>query len=142
MHVENGVFMLSPTKPLAMRLGELSVGLDELIGRYAPDGAAVETVFTHKNIQSAIVLAQARGALLAVLGRHGIPVFEYSPAEVKTTVVGYGRAEKSQVQRMVQVLLGLPDQAATDASDALAIGICHVRAAAFTARTAGLGVAR
>lgn len=133
-HVDNGVIVLSQKMPLAQRLAALSEAIDELVSRYAPTTAAVETVFAHKNVQSALVLAQARGAILAVLGKHNLPVSEYSPAEIKSSVAGHGRAEKPQMQKMVRLLLGLPEIAATDASDALAVGICHLRTARFQSR--------
>lgn len=137
-HVHNGVVKLNPEKPLSERLGVLSEGVEALVREFAPTVAAVEQVFTAHNVKSAIVLAQARGAVLAVLGRHGVPVFEYSASEVKTAVTGYGRADKQQMQKMVSLLLGIHTPAVHDASDALAVGICHLRNARLTAQAAML----
>lgn len=137
-HVHHGVVTLNPQKPLSERLGLLSEGLEQVVRDYAPTVAAVEQVFTAHNVRSAIVLAQARGAVLAVLGRAGVPVFEYAAAEVKTTVTGYGRADKQQMQKMVSLLLGIHTPAVHDASDALAVGLCHLRNARLTAQAAML----
>ncbi len=127
-HVDNGVIALADG-PLPSRLSELSTRLNEVIDAHAPDVAAVESVFAHRNFQSAFILAQARGALLAVLGLRRVPVFEYAPADIKKTLTGNGRAEKPQMQRIVRMLLKLPEDAAADASDALAAAFCHVRMA-------------
>ena len=141
-HVDNGVITLSARLELPVRLARLTAGLEELVERHAPEAASVETVFAHRNVRSALVLAQARGAILAVLGRHHIPVFEYAPAVVKTTVTGYGRAEKAQMQKMIRMLLNLREDAASDASDALAVAICHVRSAKMAHLKAAMVVGR
>jgi len=108
------------------RLRAIYEGLLEVIDEFAPDVAAVETAFFGKNVRSALRMGEGRGvALLAVVSR-GLEVAEYSPAEVKKAVVGSGRAHKSQVQQMVRVLLQLDEvPEPEDASDALAIAICH-----------------
>ncbi len=113
-------------QPLAERLLALSRGLDEIIARYRPDAAAFEELFFSRNVRTAFAVGQARGAALVAMAAAGLPVYEYSPLEVKQAVTGYGRAEKAQIQEMVRALLGLdhipsPD----DAADALAIAICH-----------------
>lgn len=138
-HVDSGVISLSPTQPLAERLAVLTRELEALVERAQPAAAAVEKVFTAHNVRSALVLAHARGAILAVLGKFGVPVFEYTASEVKTSVTGYGRAEKEQMQKMVFMMLGIVAPARFDASDALAIGICHQRSARLAERTAMLG---
>jgi crossover junction endodeoxyribonuclease RuvC len=104
-------------------------GLVALVAAHAPDVVAVESLFYATNVRSALKLGHARGvAILAAVAR-GVPVFEYSPAEVKRAVVGYGRAEKHQVGAMVRLLLGLADVPEPhDAADALAVAICHVHA--------------
>lgn len=113
-----------PERALAERLGEIACGLEELLARHRPDCAAVEKVFHGANTRSLIVLAEARGALLATLGRRGVPVAELAPAEVKSAITGHGRAEKSQVARMVRLLLGLGDrELSPDAADALALAL-------------------
>jgi crossover junction endodeoxyribonuclease RuvC len=123
--IEFGRLSPDPERPLALRLAEIAAGLEELIERHRPDGAAIERVFHGANSRSTIVLAEARGALLAVLGRSGLPVLELAPAEVKSAVAGSGRADKTQVARMVRLRLGLGAVAlAADAADALAVAIC------------------
>ncbi len=134
-HLDNGVLVLPPSLPMAERLARLSAGLTALVEEHRPEAAAMETVFTHRNVKSALVLAQARGAALAVFGRFGVPVFEYAPAAIKTAVTGYGRAEKEQIQKMMRILLKLPEDAASDASDALAAACCHLRTVRLSALT-------
>ena len=111
--------------PLALRLARLASELAQLLTGWRPDTAALEAPFHGVNSRSLIVLAEARGVLLGVLGGRGITVREYSPAEVKTAVTGNGRAEKRQVARMVCLLLDLQRGVPTvDATDALAVAIC------------------
>lgn len=112
-------------KPMAERLGHLSRGLEEVVEEWQPDMVVLESLFHGANTRSLIILAQARGALLAVLARGGLEVQEYSPAEVKSALTGNGRAGKEQVARMVGMLLDL-DRAglSADATDALAVAIC------------------
>ena len=121
---------ISCPKDLAVpaRLGFLASRLGELLLRRRPDLTAVETPFHGINARSLIVLAQARGALLAMLAMSGIEIREYSPAEVKSAVTGNGRADKEQVARMVRLLLSVGAQQgsswASDATDALALALC------------------
>jgi len=130
-----------PGLPQAARLATLATELEALVEAHRPDCAAVERVFHGANARSLIVLAEARGALLAVLGRYGLPVIELAPAAVKSAVAGSGRADKRQVARMVALQLGLADSALPpDATDALAVALCHALAgrgalAAATTRT-------
>jgi len=99
----------------------------ELVSSHAPDVVAVESVFHAANVRSALKLGHARGVAILAAVERGIPVAEYTPAEIKRAVVGYGRAEKHQVQEMIRVLLGLPEvPEPNDAADALAIAICHL----------------
>jgi len=123
-HVDNGVLELGRGS-LAERLAALFDGLDRVIGSYRPTEAAVEGVFTARNARSALTLGHARGVALLAAVRRQLPLFEYSPAQVKKTVSGSGRADKAQIQRAVQMLLGLPEPAQADAADALAIAFCH-----------------
>ena len=124
--VAAGVIKTSPKWPLERRLLEIAGGLRELIREHQPELAAVEEVFHAVNARSALKLAHVRGVALLVIGEAGMGLAEYSPLEVKMSVVGYGRAEKSQVQMMVQSLLGLSRAVESlDASDALAVAICH-----------------
>lgn len=110
---------------LAERLGFLAHELDGVLRQSAPQVAALEAPFHGVNSRSLIVLAQARGALLATLARAGVAVSEYSPAEVKSAVTGNGRAGKDQVGRMVALLLPGAGPLGADAADALAVALCH-----------------
>lgn len=119
----------------AERLLAISQKLEEVIERLSPQACAVEDTFYAVNVKSALKLGQARGAVLVAAARSGVEVFEYSPLEIKSALVGYGRAEKKQVQEMVRVLLGLKNAPEPlDASDALAIAICHINIASTRAR--------
>jgi crossover junction endodeoxyribonuclease RuvC len=121
-----GVIRTSPKWPLEKRLLEISVGLRQVIARYGPEFAAVEEVFHAVNPKSSLKLAHVRGIALLAIAEAGIELGEYSPLEVKMSVVGYGRAEKCQVQVMVHSLLRLSaDIDSEDACDALAVAICH-----------------
>ncbi len=119
--------MLSTTKsePLARRLAHLADEVERLLSTHQPQAAVVEKSFHGINSRSLIVLAEARGAILSCLGRHPIEIAEYSPAEVKAAVTGNGRADKTQVARMVQVILGLAGKPPRhDTTDALALALC------------------
>ena len=107
------------------RLGIIFRGIRELVEEFAPDEAAVESVFVSKNASSALKLGQARGAAICAAISMGIPVAEYSPRSVKQALVGRGGADKVQVQHMVRVLLKLEEMLAEDAADALAVALCH-----------------
>lgn len=107
------------------RLHLLFSGLKSLIREFNPVTAAIEDVFVSKNVNSALKLGQARGALIAACGECDLRVSPYAPTMVKQAVVGFGRAEKEQVQHMVRVLLHPPEPLAEDAADALAVAICH-----------------
>lgn len=112
--------------PLPERLLAIHAGLTEAIAASAADCVAIENLFHARNARSALTLGHARGVAVLAAVQAGLPVVEYTPAEIKMSVVGYGRAEKTQVQRMIMLLLGL-DTAPTpyDASDALAVALCH-----------------
>ena len=119
----------------AERLLAISRKLEEVIERLSPQACAVEDTFYAVNVKSALKLGQARGAVLVAAARAGVEVFEYSPLEIKSALVGYGRAEKQQVQEMVRVLLGMKNvPEPLDASDALAVAICHVNTASTRTR--------
>jgi len=124
--VDAGRFSCPREQPLPARLAHLVAALSDLLGRHRPDVAVVESPFHGMNARSLIVLAQARGALLAAIAGQGVEVREYSPAEVKVAVTGNGRAGKEQVARMVRLLLALDDKRAlaADATDALAVALC------------------
>jgi crossover junction endodeoxyribonuclease RuvC len=128
--VDFGVMRTTSKAPLATRLLEISDRLQELITHYQPNVVAVEDLFFAQNAKSALKLGQSRGAILLTAARAGLEIAEYTPLEVKQAVVGYGRAEKNQVQHMVKVLLNLKDlPQPNDAADALAIAICHIHSA-------------
>ena len=132
-----GVICTSPKWPFERRLLEIATGLRSLIREHAPEFGAVEEVFHAANAKTALKLAHVRGVALLAIAEAGVGFAEYSPLEVKMSVVGYGRAEKCQVQVMVRSLLHLPAALASeDASDALAIAICHATHEATSRRLA------
>jgi len=112
------------------RLHVIHAGLVALIAECRPDCVAIENIFHAKNVRSALRLGHARGVALLAASGAGVPIIEYSPAEIKRAVVGFGRAEKQQVGQMVKLLLGLEaPPASLDASDAIAVAICHIHSA-------------
>lgn len=124
--VDYGAVTTQASTPFPERLLLLDQGLSELIGRYKPEAISVEELFFNKNIKTAISAAHGRGIALAAAARSGAMVFEYTPLQVKQSVVGYGRAEKAQVQQMVKAILNLPAiPKPDDVADALAVAICH-----------------
>lgn len=112
-------------KTTADRLFYIYSELNRLITLHQPDEFAIEQVFFHQNAQSALMLGQARGAALVAAASHALPVTEYSAKQIKQAAVGYGGADKAQVQHMVRMLLKLKETPIVDAADALAIAICH-----------------
>lgn len=113
--------------PLTGRLLAISARLREITEAYRPDAVSMESVFFARNAKSAIVLGQARGAALLTIANCGVPVFEYPPTAIKQAVTGFGLAAKEEVQKMVRLLLKDNDIAGrSDATDALAIAICHL----------------
>lgn len=124
VHIDNGVLMLDDDRDLTIRLVDLAHRLNDVVTTYAPDRAAVEDVFVQKGARSALILGQARGAVLTTLGLRGLKVTPYSTSMVKQRVTGGGRADKEQVAAMVTALLGLPEHPFEDAADALAIALC------------------
>ncbi len=122
--VAHGVIALSPREPLERRLRAVGAALRALLMEHAPEAAAVEEVFYSQNVKTALKLAHVRGVALEAIAEAGVALGEYSPLSVKTSVVGYGRAEKSQVQLMVKTLTGVTIES-EDAADALAVAICH-----------------
>jgi crossover junction endodeoxyribonuclease RuvC len=109
----------------AERLGVIFEGITELVATHQPDEMSIEKVFMHRNADSALKLGQARGAAICAVITNKVPVHEYTPAEIKQSVVGKGNATKAQVQHMVRVLLNLPGNPQEDAADALAAALCH-----------------
>jgi crossover junction endodeoxyribonuclease RuvC len=135
-----GAIRLSPRDPMARRLAMIFQRLGAILEEHRPDNVAIEDVFYAVNVKSALKLGQVRGVAMLAASSAGLEVAEYSPLSIKSAVVGYGKAEKHQVQRMVMELLNLaeiPEPA--DAADALAIAICHLHTSATLARQRAAG---
>ena len=133
-----GAIHVSPRDPMPARLSRISRALEELMAAHHPDCVAIEDVFYAVNVKSALKLGQVRGVAMLAAASAGLEVSEYAPLSIKSAVVGYGKAEKHQVQQMVARLLRLdeiPEPA--DAADALAIAICHLHTAATLERQRG-----
>lgn len=125
--LDAGIIRLAAPEEFAQRLHAIHVRLTELILLHRPDCVAIEDVFHARNTRTALKLAHVRGVAMQAAAAQALPVAEYSPLAIKSAVTGYGRAEKTQVQHMVRVLLGLgAAPAALDASDALAVALCHI----------------
>lgn len=137
--VASGVIRTSPSEPMPRRLAAIAAGLRAVMADCRPDCAAVEEVFHSANTKTALKLAQVRGVALLLIEEAGLALGEYSPAEIKMSVVGYGRAEKAQVQLMARSLLDITGALAEDAADALAVAICH---AAHSSALRRIGAAR
>jgi crossover junction endodeoxyribonuclease RuvC len=136
--VSSGVLSMPSNAALAVRLQHIHAGLSRLIRESGADCVVVENLFHARNVRSALVLGHARGVAVLAAVEAGLPVLEYTPAEIKQAVVGYGRAEKSQMQQMVKLLLGLAAVPSPhDAADALAVALCH----AHSARVVAIGAA-
>jgi crossover junction endodeoxyribonuclease RuvC len=134
-YIECGILEPPRRAELAERLAVIAAGLREVIGELTPSVVAVEGVFHGVNARSALQLGHSRGVALATAGAHDLRVHEYAPATVKRAVAGNGAATKNQVQAMVRMLCGLARAPRLDASDALAVAICH----AFRGPVAKLG---
>lgn len=133
--VEYGKITTEAKKSLPERLLIIYNELEELLKKHNPDAVAVEELFFNNNAKTAINVGQARGVILLCAAKHTKEVFEYTPLQVKQAVVGYGRAEKNQVQQMVKMLLNLekipkPD----DVADALAVAVCHAHSSTMNTR--------
>jgi crossover junction endodeoxyribonuclease RuvC len=134
-----GALSLSSKATLGTRLQAIHANLSRLISESAADCVAIENLFHARNVRSALVLGHARGVALLAAVEAGLPVVEYTPAEIKQAVVGYGRADKALIQQMVKLLLGLTAAPSPhDAADALAVALCH----AHSARSAALAAAQ
>jgi crossover junction endodeoxyribonuclease RuvC len=130
--VDYGVILTSPDNSMPQRLRKIYIDLKEIIHLHRPDSGAVEKLFFQRNVKTAISVGQARGVTILAIAEAEIPVYEYTPLEIKQSVAGYGGADKIQVQQMVKALLDLekapkPD----DAADALAVAICHLHSNRF-----------
>ena len=125
--VASGILTAPSRSTFPERLHAIHTGLAALLERHRPECVAVENIFFAKNVRSALKLGHARGIALLAASEAAIPVVEYTPAEIKRSVVGYGRAEKQQVQAMMKLLLGLDAVPSPhDVADALAVAICHI----------------
>lgn len=124
--VDQGRIKSPASAPLSLCLRDLAAGVADAIERLKPEAAAIEGIFYCKNVRTAVVLGEARGAVIAVCAVRGVPVYEYSPRRVKQAVVGFGSASKEQVRKMVVSLLSLDCEPQEDAGDALAVAICHL----------------
>ena len=120
-----GVIKTDARQSFSLRLNEIFEGINEVVQLHGPTIAAVEDVFLAANPMSALKLGHARGAAVVAVMQNGLSVYDYSARAVKRAVVGYGHAEKGQVQHMVRILLGLSGTPSSDAADALAVAICH-----------------
>jgi len=135
-----GAIKLSPREPLPRRLATIFERLGVIIQEHQPDNVAIEDVFYALNVKSALKLGQVRGVAMLAASSAGLEVTEYSPLSIKSAVVGYGRAEKPQVQYMVTRLLNLAEvPEPPDAADALAIAICHLHTSATRVRQRAVG---
>jgi crossover junction endodeoxyribonuclease RuvC len=133
--IDYGVIVTDAALPMAARLLVIHEAVTELIERHQPTAVAVELLFFARNVTTAMTVGQARGVIILAAAQQGIAVAEYSPSEVKQAVVGYGKADKRQIQEMVRIMLGLDDlPRPDDAADALAVAICHVQVAPFRSR--------
>ncbi len=138
--VDYGALTTRAKAPLAERLPLLYAGVLAVIDQHQPEVMSVEELFFTKNITTAISVGHARGVAILAAAHRNLSVFEYTPLQVKQAVAGYGRADKNQIQEMVRMMLGLsvipqPD----DAADGLALAICHIHSARFTALIEGAG---
>ena len=124
--VKYGAITTKSSDSLSNRLLKLNRELEDLIGIFRPEAVSVEEIFFNKNAKTALTAAQGRGVAILAAAKNGVEVFEYTPLQVKQAVVGYGRAEKRQVQQMIKVILNLTEiPKPDDAADALAVAICH-----------------
>jgi len=142
VHIDNGAIFTDKAADFPGRLKKIFDDLSAVIVSYRPDAVAIEDIFFATNVQSALKLGQARGAAIVAGVNAGLPVAEYTALQVKQAVVGHGKAAKEQVQQMVKVLLCLPEIAQADASDALAVAICHANSYALKSLTAKIPLSR
>ncbi len=133
--IDYGTILTEAKEQFPIRLRQIHQGIGQLIDMFKPDCVAFEELFFNKNVTTAINVAQARGAALVAASERMEELYEYTPLQIKQAVVGYGRADKNQVQMMVKTILSLKDiPKPDDAADAVAVAICH----AHSARTAGI----
>lgn len=129
-HITHGIIQMK-TDPLSVRLNTIYTTLLDLFKEYTPSVLSIENIFYAKNVQSTIKLAHVRSIPILLAEQHNIKAFQFSPLEVKKSVVGYGRADKQQVQEMIKILLKLPKVPTSDAADALALALTYATTATF-----------
>jgi len=130
--LDYGVVTTPSDMDTPQRLLKIFNSVEELIQQYSPDAMAYEELFFNKNVKTALIIGHARGAAVLAGARKDIDLYEYTPLQVKQAVVGYGRADKQQVQNMVKLLLNLREIPRPDhAADALAVAICHIHSSQF-----------
>ena len=130
--IDFGLITTQPTSAMPVRLRDIHLEIADLIDRFRPDVVVVEQLFFARNVTTALAVGQARGVVLLAAAQRDVDVAEYTPSEVKQAVVGYGKADKPQMQEMVRLILGLdrvpsPD----DVADALALAVCHAHTSTF-----------
>jgi crossover junction endodeoxyribonuclease RuvC len=133
-YMASGRIALPARNPLHERLKELFTNLTEVIDEYGPDEIVIEKMFFAKGIKAAISLGHTRGVVLAAAALTGVDIYEYSALEVKKAVVGYGKADKIQVQKMVREILTIGHPLSYDSADALALALCHANSSRFYSR--------
>jgi len=131
VYLASGRIVLPARKPLYIRLKELYINLTEVIADYKPDEIVVEKMFFAKGIKAALSLGHTRGVVLTAAALTGRDIYEYSALEVKKAVVGYGKADKNQVQKMVRAILAIGHPLSPDSADALALALCHANTVRF-----------
>ncbi len=139
VHVGHGVIKVDAEAALHLRLKELHGALETALRLYRPQAVAVEGVFTHRNARSALVLGHARGVALLAAAQAGLPVYEYAPAKVKKAVGAGGADGKDAVARMVRTFLKIDELERADASDALAVALCHLNQGRLVATPSSTG---
>lgn len=133
-HHAHGTLRFNTKVEANERLVEIYQGVRALMQEYKPEHVAIEKVFFAKNVVSALKLGQARGVAILAVAEAGIPLFEYSPNTIKQATAGFGHADKTQISRMMTLLLGVKEFETVDASDALAIAVCHLHTFGFKNR--------
>lgn len=133
--ISSGAIKTPANMSFPLRLLEINNDLNHIIDEYQPDAVSVEELFFNNNAKTAINVAQARGVILVTCCKRGIPTYEYTPLQVKQAVVGYGRADKIQVQKMVKTILNVETlPKLDDTTDSMAMAICHAHSAKFSER--------
>lgn len=133
--ITSGAVLTKAGESFPLRLLKLNNDLEEIIDTYKPDAISVEELFFNNNAKTAINVAQARGVILVVGCRKNVPTYEYTPLQIKQSVVGYGRADKIQVQKMVKTILGVDKlPKLDDTTDSMAAAICHAHSSKFSVK--------